>query len=108
MAIDAGVAMADVRVEPALLERAQGVCEELRDEVARDEYATEGAMQDGMRSLPGWQMQRTLEELMWWWHDYSVKLAGYLDKFGAALHETASAYRQADDASQDLFDIRGR
>jgi hypothetical protein len=100
--------MADVRVEPALLERAQTVCEELGAEARRDAYDTDGAMQDAARGLGGWQTSRSLEDLMWWWHDYRAKLGHYVETFGGALHETAAAYRQADSASRDLCDIRGR
>jgi hypothetical protein len=108
MAVDTGVTMADVRVEPALLERAQVVCAEMRDEVTRNSGDAESAMQDGMRGLPGWQTRRTLEDLSWWWRDYASRLGGYLDQFGSALDRTATAYRDADEASRDLFDIRGR
>lgn len=108
MAVYTGVTMADVRVEPALLERAQTVCDQLRGEVTRNENDTESAMQNGMRGLPGWQTQRTLEDLLWWWHDYAGKLGGYLDKLGSALDQTATAYRNADEASRGLFDFRGR
>ena len=57
---------AEVRVEPALLEQAQQVCEELRAEVTRDEHDVEGATQDAMRGLAGWGTQRALEDLLWW------------------------------------------
>ncbi|WP_412752078.1 hypothetical protein [Krasilnikovia sp. M28-CT-15] len=98
----------EVRVEPALLERGHAVCVELGTEVTRDEFDTEGAMQSAARGLAGWQTQRSVEDLSWWWHDYRAKLGGYLNTFGNALDRTAVAYRQADSASRDLFDIRSR
>ena len=99
---------AEVRVEPALLDKAQQVCESLHAEVARDELGIDAVTEDAARGLAGWVMQRALGDLVWWWRDDLDKLGRYLDVFGDALHQAAEAYRQSDHASQDLFDIRGR
>lgn len=99
---------AEVRVEPALLDRAQRVCESLRAEVARLEPGIAGVTEDAARGVAGWVMQRALADMAWWWSDDLAKLSKYLDTFGEALHQTALAYRHSDHASQDLFDIRGR
>ncbi len=99
---------AEVSVEPALLERAQQVCESLRDQMASSEHGVEDVTTDAARGLAGWGTQRALEDLAWWWHDDLTRLSGYLNKFGAALHQTAAAYRVSDQAGRDLFDIRGR
>lgn len=98
----------EVRVEPALLDRAQQVCVTLREQVAADGHGVEDVTTEAARGLPGWATQRALEDLAWWWRDDLTRLGGYLDKFGAALHQTAAAYRSSDHASVDLFDIRGR
>lgn len=99
---------AEVRVDPALLDRAQAECEQLRAAVTRDEHDVEGATTDAARGLAGWSSQRALEDLLGWWRDDAAKLARYLDTFGEALHETAGDYRRSDHASVDRFDIRGR
>jgi hypothetical protein len=99
---------AEVRVEPALLDKAQQLCESMHAEVARDELGIDAVTEDAARGLAGWVMQRALGDMVWFWRDDLSKLGTYLDTFGNALHHAARAYRQSDQASQDLFDIRGR
>jgi hypothetical protein len=99
---------AEVRVDPALLDKAQAVCSELRAETARDEHDIEGATADAGRGVTGWGTQRALEDLLWFWRDDLDRLGSYLTTFGDALQHTAAAYRRSDQASVDLFDIRGR
>jgi hypothetical protein len=99
---------AEVKVDPALLDRAHGVCSDLRAECARDEHDVEGTTTDAGRGLAGWGTQKALENLLWFWRDDITRLGAYLDKFGNALQQTGAAYRESDQASADLFDIRGR
>ena len=99
---------AEVRVDPALLDKARAVCGDLRTATARDEHDVEGATTDAGRGVAGWATQRALEDLLWFWRDDTDRLGKYLTTFGDALQHTAEAYRRSDQASAGLFDIRGR
>ncbi|PZM88444.1 MAG: hypothetical protein DIU79_16865 [Actinobacteria bacterium] len=100
--------MNEVRVDPAVLERAARVCDDMRAQVRVRRSGITADTEEAASGLPGWQTRRALEELSWAWGDDLRKLAGYLEKYGEALRGCARDYRHTDVANAARLDIRGR
>ncbi|WP_436529456.1 hypothetical protein [Actinoplanes sp. HUAS TT8] len=98
----------ELHVDPAALDHARQVCDDLGTAWARDEHGVEPATEDAAQGLPGWATGGELADFVWYWQDDVKKLTGYLERFGGALHQAALTYEHADHAGADLFDLRGR
>ena len=98
----------EVRVEPAVLETASRVCEDLRARLRRGVQDVEPGTESAVSGLPGWHTREALEELMWTWREDFQKLSGYLETLADALRAAAKDYRHTDEANAAHFDIRGR
>lgn len=100
--------MAELRVEPDLLENASRVCEDLHAVLQRSAVGVQDETQAAISGLPGWRTRPALEQLSWSWSDDLSNLTGNLSKIGDALGDCARDYRYGDQASAALFDNLGR
>ena len=100
--------MAELRVEPDVLDRAARVADDLRDDLRKSAADVGGETDAAVVALAGWQTRSALEQFRWSWSEDLSKLAEYLTKVSDGLRGCASDYRLSDEASAARFDIRGR
>jgi len=95
--------MTEVRVDPSVLHRHSVRCGDVREALTRVMADVEAQTIDAARGLSGWSTGRALEDALWWWREAVGALAGHLDGFGEALHESAANYRRSDGAAPARF-----
>jgi len=96
----------EVRVDPAVLDRAAERCHLLGADTAALSKLVEAPSVEAARGLRGWLCARAVEDVVYAWGDHFKKYAGFQDKLADAFASCARDYRASDHAAASAFDIR--